>query len=423
MRRSIAMLLYLVAELLALAGCCMPRRGYSVSRYEPCSSPSASLAQLASTERQPWQSDVQVPRHDLDDERDYHALDAQRCRCRAVEASQIGNLLDEQRRHLDWMLRAECPEDRAILDLLGDAAREARNRSAASALTLYYTIAELEARRDLSEHAATILDEALADATTVRGRGLPLAADDSQWERDRLELRNKQLELDIALIRANQELKSLLDYAEVSITERIWPDTDLKLFDSRIDVDSAVQLGLRHRNDLRAIGRLSRCADPRRLDAARQAVAPVHALLATSAATGRCCLSAIIALLHHDKFEAEHRQQQLLELQSQRRLTAESEIRTHAAVIARREQQAAVEHSVVAQWDARIDELVAAQKVGKSNLSEIAQARLKRLEARDQLVRSVVAAKIAYVQLLESQGLLVRCDVPCESVKVDDVDH
>ncbi|HEX5446446.1 MAG TPA: hypothetical protein VFW87_21690, partial [Pirellulales bacterium] len=128
---------------------------------------------------------------------EYRALPPHTCQCLASRASAHGNTLAAERRALAATASPHglSEEERLKLRVLRTTELEARNSSAGMALKAYYHLAEAEANRLIVARSLKDIDDAIAGVLRMRQHGLQIPFDDSELERQRLEILDKQIAL------------------------------------------------------------------------------------------------------------------------------------------------------------------------------------------------------------------------------------
>jgi hypothetical protein len=361
----------------------------------------------------------------------YRALTPRQCQCLASEASTLGNLFEGDRRSVIASAAKKrkglsCSE-KLKADILAIAALEARNKSAADALDLYYRIAEAETQRDMSVISLREMNSAVEKLERMRSQGLQVTLDDSELFRQRNELGQKQVDLAGALARLNIELRRQLGFMVDDDTWRIWPMTDLTVVVERQDADEAVATGMQLRPEIALLMHLQHSFDPQTVDVVRQALGSLAGLSGTSESSKSCKLLQQIHLKKEAKQkEAEfpQRKRQLDDYSQSRQQHIAAEIRQSVATIELRLQQIALAKEHLSYASERVRELEGRNTAGKSNFLELTLARLQQQQAKADVVSRVVAWKIADVRLRENQGKLVdECIGFCAETDIDNQPH
>lgn len=337
----------------------------------------------------------------------YHALEPYEAQCLAVERSTLGNMLDDQAHKLACQARKHEPCDCVLPHLLHHAALEARNRTAGKVLELYYTIARLEAQKELLDLAIGELDEAVAQVNSARKNMLTLPLKVEEFPQQRLDAERRLIELELGITRANRELAKLLDLEWGDGTTRIWPRTELRVVSDPIAIDEALSVAQAERPELEVVRTLaySKCVE--QLPTMKAVLAGYSAFLAASPLPGSLLFGRLVADRLSEPEELAARQRQFRQLATQREREVRDEVRLAVATIHARHDAAVLAKHAVLHWDGRVDDLRQARDVNKSDWGELVEARLKRIEAQSQLVEAVTAWQIAQVQLDEAQGRLV----------------
>lgn len=392
-------------------GCASPRRGVP---GRPTATAPADLM-LASTERGQIQPDLsRLPAEvesSLGEPPAYRLLSAADCQCRAVERSAIGELLARERRVQSSAVacRPGCLGDWRLNEtLLAAAERDARNRAAATALEVFYKLAEAEGRVDLTDRALAEATAALDRIETVRAEGISAPLDDTNLVRRRLELAAQRIELAGGIERANEALRSLLA-VNLAAGERLWPADDWTVTPPRYDVDFEVQRGLEHSAELRMSRALQTSLSPATLETARAALGKIEGLagLSPSAAPLLDFFRGAIGRSTTADRESSARRRQVAAYAEVREAELAGEIRQRIAAVEQAARLIAMARDERSAWSSRIAELEAQAETGQSTFADIAQARLESLAAEDRVLVRTIAWKQSQVQLKTAQGLLV----------------
>ncbi|MBL8828135.1 MAG: TolC family protein [Planctomycetaceae bacterium] len=342
-----------------------------------------------------------------DSEFEYHTLSPRECQCLAVERSKLGNMLADQSRKLMCEAKHKDPCECVLPQLLDSAALEARNRTAGTALELYYTIARLEAQKKLLDLAIAELDDAVAEVDEVRRQTITLPLKVEGFMQQRLESGQKLIELELGITRANRELAKLLDVEWGDGSTRVWPQTELRVVRKTIDIDQAIDRAVAERPELDVAWQLATSDCIAQLPTMKAALGGYSAFLAASPLPGSRLFGKLVTEWLNEPDELKARQRQLQQLAEQRERETRDEVRMNVATIYGRHDAAVFAKQAVIHWDQRVDELRQARDVNKSDWAELVEAKLKRLEAQSQLVEAVTAWKIALMKLHETQGRLV----------------
>ena len=344
---------------------------------------------------------------------DYYSLSAEDCQCLAVEASTQGNSMAAERRSLQASASKHhglSEEDQLRVRALRASELEARNKSAGAALEVYYTIAEAEANLSILEASLAEIDDALAKIKRLRAQGVQIPFDDSEFERQRLDLVEKQTELQLKVGQLNAQLVRLLGLQTTDPNARLWPTTDWKVVVEPIDMDAAVQEGLATRPEMQFLTALPRSVNAKTLSVVRQIVAGASGLLGSqSKFTGLIQLigSRLCGQRKSNERELPVRRLQLAEYTQQRRLEITSEIQQGVRRVETQLREIAIAKQQTAAWEARIAELTRKQRIDEASFAEIASARLQAFQAQSDATNRIVGWKIAQARLKEAQGKLV----------------
>jgi hypothetical protein len=344
---------------------------------------------------------------------EHRALSAEQCQCLAVKASSDGNSLASERRALSSTASPHgySEEERLKMQVLWASELEARNHSAAQALTTYYQIAQAEANRPILVRSLRELDDALANVGRLREHGMQIPFDEGELKRHRLAVLDKQLKLTSQIDQLNAQLVRLLGLNTTEIRPRIWPATDFAVAVSPIDIDMAVAVGTATRPELRLLASLRSSLKAKNVDITRNVVGGASSLIgAQSKFTGMFSLLGVREFFgqrRSNRLELPTRQRQLADYYDQRRREVTVEIQQAALEVESTLRRIAVEKQAVTAWRAEIDELGKKSQIEEATFLDISRARLKRLEAESDEIEQIIAWKIALVKLKEAQGMLV----------------
>ena len=338
----------------------------------------------------------------------YVALSAPDLQCLAAARSSLANLIEMEREILDCTApgclhkKGTC-EAQMKDDLLALRAVEERNRSAGAALELYYRLAESEAGLDILQESQAGLDHALANIAELKEQGIKVEVDEHALTRRKLELYDQEAEAVLGREQSHGGLKLLLNLAAEDPT-RIWPAADLKAVAEPFDVEAAVALGLASRAELIILRCLVESLTVQTLPGARAALSQRDPSLGAS----NVDLRKLHLLLAGTRGASElpGRRAQLAQLLDERERTIAEEIRANAATMAARLRQAGLAQQIVENRKERVAELEKKRELGMATPFDIAAERLEVIKAEGELMRKVVAWRIAQVKLRKSQGLL-----------------
>jgi hypothetical protein len=337
---------------------------------------------------------------------EYRGLTAAEAQCLAVENSAIGKLLDRER----WSScvqhqhgknrRARCLQ----LSVLRAASMEARNKSGADALKLYYGIAEVEAGIDAVDDGLTKIDEATAKIAQLKKQGVVVPFDATEFERRRITLESKRADLLATRIKLNTQLRTLLGFENHPGAPLLFPTDPLTASDEPIDVEVAVAYGLATRGELQVL-RILACADPETAtETIRSLLGEVHGLAGMALKAAAC--KQLLKQIFGNDCEPATRRNQVAELHRSRSDQLAGEIRAAVETVLARRRQAALAQEQVASWGRRIHELSQRRTTGDASFVELIQAELQEVESRNAVTAAVLELKRAEVTLRELQGAL-----------------
>lgn len=344
---------------------------------------------------------------------EFRALSPSTCQCLASRASAHGNTLAAERRALAATASPHglSDEERLKLRVLRATELEARNSSAGVALKAYYHLAEAEANRLIVARSLKEIEDALAGVARMRQHGLQIPFDDSELDRQRLDILNQQIELQSQIDKLNAELVQLMGLTTGDPRPRIWPTTDWTVTIASIDLDAAVAEGLALRPELGLLASLRRDLRSETVDVARGVLGGASGLLGTQTKfTGLLSLLGLrefVGKRRSNRLELPERRRQLDSYTRQRRGEIASEIQQAALEADARLRQTAVAKAELESWRRQLDALAQKARIDEATFIDITRARLKRLKAESDEIAQISAWKIAIVKLKEAQGRLV----------------
>lgn len=344
---------------------------------------------------------------------EHRALSAEQCQCLAVKASSEGNSLASERRALASTAAPHgySEEERLKMQVLWASELEARNHSAAQALTVYFHISQAEANRPILARSLREIDDALANVARLREHGMQIPFDEGELKRHRLAVLDKQLKLTSQIDQLNAQLIRLLGLTTSEIRPRIWPATDFAVAVAPIDIDLAVAVGTATRPELQLLASLQSSLKAQNVDITRNVVGGASSLIgAQNKFTGMFSLLGVREFFgqrRSNRLELPTRQRQLADYYDQRRREVTTEIQQAALEVESTLRRTAIEKQAVTAWRAELDELGKKSQIEEATFLDISRARLKRLEAESDEIEQIIAWKIALVKLKEAQGMLV----------------
>lgn len=349
----------------------------------------------------------------------YHALSAEDCQCRAAQASEQGKTLAAERRAIGATFSPHgISEEEALkLRVLRATELEARNKSAGLALTVYYHIAEAEANREILERGLKEIDAAQANIAALREHGVQVPFDRGELDRQRLDLKRKQIDLEHQLGKLNTELISLIGLTTENPRARIWPTTDWAVIVAPIDPDQSVQDALAWRPELGLIETLQSSLRSGNVDVTRGVLGGASGLLGMQTKfTGLISLLGMREFLgqrRSNRLELPERRRQLDDYARERRREVANETRQAIAEIETRLREIAIAKEEILSWQRQLDELAAKTRIDEASFIDITRARLKRLDAESAEIGRIADWKIALASLKQAQGrLIAECQGP-----------
>ncbi|MHC4180617.1 MAG: TolC family protein, partial [Planctomycetota bacterium] len=337
----------------------------------------------------------------------YWVLRPEDVKCRAAAAAPLANLIQSED-HLTAFESSPRSAQAAALKSQWLAFREVdeRNKAAARALEVFYLLAEVEAGRDLLLRGFQEIDGAIANSDRLKSEGIHIAADQNSYElrRQRIGLVGRWVESEAALRRLNGQLRQLTGLT-VDDPLPIWPAADLRVTAEAIDVESAVAVGMELRADVELLRQLLRSVDDDTLAFVRSALGQIDGALGLPALIARRLRGRPARTRVQE--EVYVRRHQVRELLQSRESLAADEIRDAALNVVATLDQVAVAKETLANRRGRVRSLEQKRgTAGGTTAFDISAARMQAIEAERDLIRQVIAWRIAQVKLKEAQGLL-----------------
>jgi hypothetical protein len=338
----------------------------------------------------------------------YRLLTESQCQCLAAAESTLGKLLAAERQSVLTGVvgrRDREAQARAVLaNALGLRAVEERNRSAGSAMELYYRLAGAHFGRDRLDRSLDEVRRSIEDFRKAKDTGLSVPGDEAKLYTQEIDLKDRKAQLDAALGQLDEQLCQLLGLTREP-SQPLWPGAEMTVSVAPVDVPTAVAEGLRLRPDLALLCALRENVNEQTLAPIRSALARVDPLLGGSAPKKYMVSSA----LHRAKvcLETQARQEQLDQLLESEKRSAEDEIRRAASDVEKRLRQIGLAKDKLDQSQGLLRRLRERREAkGAPQASEISAAQLEVFAAESDVFQAVVQWKIALVKLKQYQGLL-----------------
>lgn len=338
----------------------------------------------------------------------YYQLTADECRDLACRNSAAANLIEASVvvepgcfAHLTGRDAVEYLRITAANHL----SREARNRTAAAALTLYYRILELELKADVLANSVTEVDGLLKAAEVLEEKGFKPADDTHALKKQRVELTGEGAKLRSGLGKLNAELKSLLAI-DPGTPGLILPADQVKVVPDPLDPQLAVQVGLANRADLNLLRCVANAVDVRTLGPAKRVLTGLVPLLGAVSRPVEepSVLSPFVDGLA--KAEGSAVRRQLTGLLHDREREAAKDIRTAVDEWTTARDLVAVARKKFELDTQRLDDLQKRSDTGQAVEADLRKAKLDLLKTEADLIAAVTAWKIADVKAREAMGLL-----------------
>lgn len=347
----------------------------------------------------------------------YIQLTALEAQCEGAENSSEARLVKGERKTVLSVAsrsRGSRQSARTESNFLDEAAREARNNSAANSLVLYYRLVEAESSLEIIRKSLTILDEALGDVDTLRKRGIAVPEESEQFEVQRLEMLQKQADVEATIDELNTDLRQQLNRRRSNEYTRFLPTSKLQFERRQFDIQREVQIGLKNRPELIGLRELHGDLDMQSIGTARKLLGAASGMLGGSLSSA---LKPILGGNRADKAELHARKRQLRDLISQREQELADDVREDI-LLAGTEFRAVVDfRRLQRSHEQQIEDLNQKQANVSGTFLKIAAAKLKSLQAEADAISHAVAWQLALVELRKDQGLLI---VQCEELASSD---
>ena len=345
----------------------------------------------------------------------YYRLTAEECRQLACENSSLGNLIDSaSTTRPPGPLAghgAGAAIDRVRAMAGGYIAQEARNRTAGSALALYYKLLELELKSDVLASSILELDRLIQANDKLIEKGFKQTSDGFELKKQRLELEADRTRLRSGLQKLNAELKSLLAI-DSGAPGLLLPADQVRVVPDPLDPEQAVQLGLMRRADLNLLRCLASAVDHRTLQTVRKALIGIAPPLAVVVQASEQLVPALLPFISAmAKAEVAATRAQILGLLQDREREAAKEIRTAAEEWTTARALVAIARLRFQLHKDRVDDLVKKSASGQGVEVELRKAKLEWLKAESELIGEIAKWKRADIKARETMGLL--CDGDC----------
>jgi len=402
MPRSGRTWLILVAACAGLAGC-VPG-----SCLRPKADPNCTLDKLATA-------------HALDDTE--VVLTPEQVQRNAVVNSGLGKSLESDADGRDGHVCLSCLPSRkrgALARVMkAYAADEARNQTAALALTAYYRLSEARLQIRLVREGIGVTQGIVAKAEELKKRGISLPEDLTKLQRQHSELADEGLKLELLRDRLTEQIRQLAD--SKLRARHVGTIEVFEVVEEPIDEPAAVAVALKYRADLNLLRAALANLDASTLPLIRQLMGGFHPLLGDK--IRRCvpmfeCLPRAIPMLARG--EMEKVRNELKTMICERERQAVSEVRQALRKI---------ETGVRLTHGARDRERLAAKRLaeleemavkGLATDGDLPRARRDLLKTRGDVLHEAIEWEVARVELRQAQGLLVRevlgdgcdCDEP-----------
>jgi hypothetical protein len=329
------------------------------------------------------------------------ALPEAEAQCLAVRNSKAANLLVMEAEAVATQHHGFGDGTELAQNLLRLQATHKRNEDAAIALEIFLRLVEAEGGSQNLGRRLKEIDGLADDVRNFQSRGLSSPVSKNEVESQRLELLHRHADVRGTIHELNLQLASALGI-ELPPGVHYWPEADLLVDPKLPDEDEAVYTGLMNRADLAAMRVASQAEGREAIAAARLLLQPLGVGLMTTDSSH--CLGKLIHLCSVHK-EAYTREDQLDVAHRQQQRTVEKEVREALERVRMRLSQIAITHQRQETIRVRLAASEKRQTLDASSM-ETRSLRLEALAAEQDLLRDVVAWKVAEVALKKAQGVL-----------------
>lgn len=323
--------------------------------------------------------------------------------CRAAQNWLPADVLRQRGRTLVQLYcdKDECERQaaQALAHFLNLQAKHQEDIGAASALKAYYTRIAIHEQLGLTQESLEYLKREEDKQAEARREGLPAGTDLSSFERHRLEIRDKQLQLRSQ----DRQLRCLLaqiakyNYESSQVTQE-----QLVVVAVDTECERLKQVALRQRNDLAGWAFLA-CQ-------VNEHSAPIFAKMLGTIIGGWGLplprvvgLKAILCPPDYSCLAANMRHELDLTVETHRRWICQA-VDEKCAALRLAYDRIEVAQEIVESWGRRIDQLETLDASGESAAEELATARSAVLEAKADVIRRRLDAKLAEIDLAEAVG-------------------
>ncbi len=333
----------------------------------------------------------------------YGVLPSCDAQCLAAANAPLAKLYDAERCAV--LANADCRTQSAacvLSRLMAYRAVDERNKAAASALELFYALAEAEANHDILNRGVDEVDRASANLEELKKSGLKVPVDASALQRQKLDWLDRRIQLDAATAKLRPQLQQICGI-EDDPTTPIWPQADMTVTVMPIDLPSAIAQGLANRADLGALRMLHHSLNLETLPAARVGIQSISPGLGASIAARRMLGNRSAG---DDEAELGTRQSQICQAWSELERNVRREITEAVQNVEARLREIAVAKERCDIWRQRIEDLKERRKTGGVTAFDLNAAQLEYIRAESDAIHRIIAWKTAQANLKKVQGLL-----------------
>jgi hypothetical protein len=356
----------------------------------------------------------------------YRAISAAEVQCQAASTSPEAALLLDEKQALGRLFSAAPAkwqlEQHSVTSLQQKvfkiAAVEARNRSAAEALRLYYRLAQAEAGQTVLAESFSRLSDGLDRSRRLIEQGFLPSSATAPLEQQHTQLEVQQVTLDQTIGKINAGLKASLQFDEPG-DWKLWPRTDLTIPVEPLDIEAAVSIAHANNARLYLLQTLRDNFCYENASVIRGLLGQLNPMLGNeSGADALGPLAWIGDWLHPHQgpdrpADYAARRRQLDELIGQQKRSIRLQVTQAIESMNFAARRSALSRTELLNWERQVETLERSEVVGQADYGEVLEARLSLLRARSDLTERMIDWHLAHVDLREVQGMLsAECGYP-----------
>ncbi len=336
--------------------------------------------------------------------------------CQAMAAANVStaNALDDENRVPPPQPECETSTDQLRRTLRYHTALELRNQAAGQALDRFFQLTDAEARTDTLRQVVPIIDglSTRARAAKAADARFPLDPADLDRQRSVLQTQLDQAELGTRLL--NLDLKRRLGLPYQPAEERLWPTGEFTIDHTPIDPETAANVALADRPELRGLRALYHGLTPETLPDVRQSLRACNPLLGQMTPPVEPRPLALVRQWVSHKpsnpdpavlAEVEVRRKQLHQIIVDRERGVADEARAAALMLNAQQVRAMQARDRFEGWEVKLADALKKQQAKQPGAEFLEpQVRIEWLKAKAELQAEVAAWHQARVRLRMAQG-------------------